>query len=330
MTLAVDIPDLPSALKELIAQIPRGCVTTYGTIAAALGSNSATRWVGGFVLDPKVAAVLPVHRIVRSGGDIGLYYSGDPQEKRRRLQSEGVLIEEGRIDLPHYFFDDFQSPHPLQVLRETQEKLAGQLQLTGPKQFPRTVAGVDLSYLCDSEAIAGYALIDTQTRELITSTTFDAPVTFPYIPTFLAFRELPLLLKLLELVKQQGDTADMIFVDGSGVLHDRQMGIACMLGILTGLPSVGISKKRLCGQVDLENLQMGEARPVLLEGEVMGMALRSSKSTKPIYISPGHLVDVASALQITQQLLAGHRLPEPTFWADKLSRAEVRKRKESL
>lgn len=324
MAIDVDIPDLPAALRALIAQIPPGRVTTYGALAAALGSECATRWVGGYVLDPLVAAMLPVHRIVRSSGELGLYYTGDTADKRHRLQSEEIQVEKDRIELSQWFFDDFQSSQPLRALSGLQNEYTKRLQLTRPAAPPRTVGGVDLSYITEERAVAGYALIDVATCKLLWSTTVTAAVAFPYIPTFLSFRELPLLLRLLDQVRREDRMPDLVFVDGNGVMHDRRMGIASMLGIAADIATVGISKKLLCGQVETDGMAHREARPVEDGDEVLGMALKSRISSKLIYVSPGHRIDFASALDITQSLLAGHRLPEPTHWADKLSRDEVR------
>lgn len=325
MTMNVDIPDLPAALRSLIVQIPEGRVTTYGALAAALGSDSATRWVGGYVLEPHFAASLPVHRILRAGGELGLYYTRDAAEKRQRLESEGIPVVDNRVDLASYFFDSFQSARPLEALRTLQIEYARQLQIAPPASLPQTVGGVDLSYLTDNRAVAGYALIDVATRQLLWSTTLTAAVTFPYIPTFLSFRELPMLLTLVENVRRQNRLADMFFVDGNGILHDRRMGIASMLGIAADIATVGISKKLLCGRVDWEGMKHLETRTVIDGDEVLGVAIRSRSRSKPIFVSPGHRVDLGTAVKTASQLLGGHRLPEPTYWADKLSREEARR-----
>ncbi len=325
MTFDVDIPDLPAALRDLIAQIPPGRVTTYATLAEALGSENATRWVGGFVLDPAEAVDLPVHRIVRAGGKLGLYFTGDPAEKQQRLRAEGIAVENDAVELSHYFFDGFESTRPLCKLRSFQADCTKRLRLLPPRHRPQTVGGVDVSYITEDRAVAGYALVDAHTHRLLWSTTLTMTVEFPYVPTFLGFRELPLLLRLIQEARREEQLADVIFVDGNGVLHNHRMGIASMLGVVADLPTVGISKKLLCGTVDLDAMTHREARPVVDDDEVLGMALKSRATSKPIFVSPGHRVDFDTALGAAQQLLAGHRLPEPIYWADKLSREEVRR-----
>ncbi len=328
MTFEIEIPDLQSELRNLIKQIPHGRVTTYAALAEALGSDSATRWVGGFVLEPHSVADLPVHRIVRSGGEVGLYYTANAQDKIRLLESEEVEVAGGCVDLGRCLFEEFDTVFPLHALRTMQQELALQSRFSAPSHPPKTIAGVDVSYLSEGEAVGGYALIDAGTAELAWSTTVRAPIRFPYIPTFLAFRELPVLLDLLQAAEQAGHSADVVFVDGSGLLHNRRMGIACMLGILAGVPSVGVSKKLLCGKVDLDGMQADESREIVHEGELLGRAVKSRATSKPIYVSPGHLIDVETSTELVQQLFHGHRLPEPTFWADKLSREAVKAHKQ--
>ena len=113
-------------------------------------------------------------------------------------------------------------------------------------------------------------------------------------------------------------------VDGSGILHQRHAGIATHLGVIASLPTIGVTKKLPCGQAELEGMQPGESRPVVYEDRLTGVALRSGpRSRRPIFISPGHLLDVAFAERLVRRLLAGRRLPEPLYWADRLSREGI-------
>jgi len=325
MTFAVDIPDLPAELRKRVLSVPAGRVTTYARLAEALGSASAARWVGGQVLEPDFAAAVPVHRVVRADGNLGLYYTGDAEEKHRKLADEGIEVHNGRVNLQGCLFEDFPEDRPLLELRDLQTEFAKRLQLTRLRQRPKLVGGVDVSYISEDQAVAGYALIEVATQKLLWSSTIVADVTFPYIPSFLAFRELPLLLQVLEQVRETDHWPDMVFVDGNGVLHNRRMGIASMLGILLETPTVGVGKKLLCGRVDLADMRHRETRPVVEGEEILGMALKSRATSKPIFISPGHLCDFKTAIDTAQRLLAGHRLPEPTFQADRVSRAEARR-----
>ncbi len=187
--------------------------------------------------------------------------------------------------------------------------------------MPRYVGGVDVSYCNPEEGVAAYALVETATGELVWSMTIRRAVPFPYITSYLTFRELPLLAALIEEVHAQKRLAAVVLVDGTGVLHPRRAGIASHLGVVAGMPTIGVTKKLLCGQVDIRGLQQLESRPVLMDEEPLGVAIRpASGSLRPLFISPGSGVDLASAERIVRAVLSGKRLPLPLYWADRFSR----------
>lgn len=324
-----EVPDLWPELRGLLGQIPPGSVTTYGDLAKALGSIRAARWVGEYMADHVHNPACMCHRVVRATGDIGLYVTGDPAEKVRCLSAEGVEVVDGRVDLQRYRFDAYQSGRPLMELTRFQENLSQQLEFRPMPAVPEFVAGVDVSYVPPDHAFATYTLVETQTGQLVSATTTNRQVRFPYVPGFLAYRELPALLELLVNVAESDGLADLILVDGNGILHPLRAGIAAHLGVVTGRPTIGVGKSLLCGSVDLADQQVGESRPVIHDGETIAMALRSANSLKPIYVSPGHLIDVDSALNAVTHLLQGHRLPEPLYLADRLSREVARQQRES-
>jgi deoxyribonuclease V len=118
-------------------------------------------------------------------------------------------------------------------------------------------------------------------------------------------------------------------VDGTGRLHPRHAGIATHLGVVARQPTIGVTKKLLCGRVDVEGMRPLDSRPVELEGRPIGAAVRpTAGSRRPIFVSPGHRVDVALAETLVRRLLAGRRLPEPLYWADRFSRAAARETRE--
>ena len=151
-------------------------------------------------------------------------------------------------------------------------------------------------------------------------------VEFPYISSYLAFRELPILLDLLQRVQAAQPLAELLMVDGSGIAHPRRMGLATMLGIATAVPTVGITKKLLCGQVDLTRMRFGEERPIRdSDRQPIGIAtLPWPRTGKPVYVSPGHLVSVAQAARLVRSYLGERRLPDPIYWADRISRQAAR------
>jgi deoxyribonuclease V len=318
------IPDLPECLGRLLAQVPRGRATTYGDLADALGDRIAARWVGHFAMHHEHDARCACHRVVRADGQLGGYVDG-PAAKRRRLEAEGVAVAGGAVRLAECGFRDFVSERPLAELRRAQESLVERASLAPPRKATKLVGGVDVSYAASGEGVAAYVLVELDTGETLWHATLRRPVLFPYISSYLSFRELPLLLELMELVRAEGRGCDVLMVDGTGRLHPRHAGIATHLGVVARQPTIGVTKKLLCGRVDVHRMRPMESRPVLLEGHPIGAALRpTSGSRRPIYVSPGHRVDLALAEALVRRLLTGRRLPEPLYQADRLSRAEAR------
>lgn len=319
-----NLPDLPGRLRRLIAQVPAGRVTTCGGLADALGNRIAARWVGQFTLDHDHTAGCPCHRVVRAGGQLGPYIAGGEKAKARCLAAEGVELQHDVIDLTRYGFDRFRSDRPLQDLGRVQEALLTQVSLRPRRRIPKLVGGVDVSYPNSGEGVAAYALVETDTRRLVWSKIIRRRIRFPYITSYLSFRELPILLELLDQARAAGRMAQVLLVDGSGILHHRHAGIATHLGVVASLPTVGVTKKLLCGQANLEGMRPEQSRPVVYHDRRIGVALRpTAGSQRPIIISPGHRLDVAFAERLVRRLLGGRRLPEPLYWADRLSRRAV-------
>ena len=331
-----DIPDLFRCLSELIRQVPAGRVTTYGDLANALGDRKAARWVGEFLLKPERESELPAHRVVLASGELGRYYvvpgistedrtATEHAAKSQRLESEEVEVRNGIVDLGRYRFTEFQTESPLAKLREFQEQLRGELVEEPYHQTPDEIAAVDLSYVGDGRAVACYAVVETATGQLVWSHTVCQRVRFPYITGYLAFREIPVLLTLLDEVRNHRSIADVVFVDGNGRLHPRRAGIACQLGVWAGIRTVGVGKKLLCGRVNLDHVTKESAQPILDGDEQIGLAMRATDDNRPVFVSAGHRIDLANATRLAGALFHGHRLPEPIYQADALSRVEAKK-----
>ncbi len=319
--LTRDPPDMEAELRALIAEIPPGRVATCGALAEALGSPMAARWVGQFVLHHEHRPQCACHRVVRAGGKLGPGGPGGVDQIARRLRAEGVAIVGASVDLGQYGLERLPGTRPLGRLREVQEAITRQVSTRGLRRVPDLVAGVDVSYPSPGCGVAAYALVETQSGRLAWSKKIGREVRFPYITTFLGFRELPILLDLLEEVRAEGRLARVVLVDGSGVLHPRRAGIASHLGVAAELSTIGVTKKLLCGQVDIEGMAPREPRAVSIEGRQVGAAIRpTSGSRRPIFVSPGHRVSRATAETVVLRLLRGRRLPEPLYWADRLSR----------
>lgn len=321
MPIPFDIPDLECELRDLLTQIPVGKVSTCGMLASALGSNQAARWVGHFALHHRHDDACPCHRIVRAQGELGGYVTGKIDAKIDLLRREGIVLAGGLIDLSRFGFESFVSKFPLRKLREIQEKMAQNVAIRPWKHMPKLLGGVDVAYPSPEESQAAYALVESRTGQLVWSHIVRRPVRFPYISSFLSFRELPSLLDLIEEVQAAGKMAEVILVDGSGILHPRRAGAASHLGVTADVPTIGVTKKHLCGQVDIEKMQPLESRPVQFEENLIGFAIRpTAGSLRPLFISPGHGVDLTFCERVVRQTLLGRRLPEPIYWADRLSK----------
>lgn len=316
------LPDLASEVFALLQQVPGGCVTTYGDLARALGDadTRSARWLGELLKNHKHTNECPCHRVIRSNGQIGHYVMGNVMEKAQRLQSEGTPVSpSGSVDLGARFVN-FQSDRPLAHLQEFQHTLA-QTRSSEPYTFiPQRLAGLDCAYPSPGMGLGTYVELDAETLTVIFEDSITMPISFPYLPGFLAFRELPIMLSLLDQVSRQRELADILFVDGNGTLHPWGAGIATCLGVLIEHPTIGISKSLLCGSVDLMEMNVYEQRPVVHAQKTIGTAIQSTARSRPIFVSPGERVTLADANRITLSALAEHRLPEPIFFADRLSK----------
>lgn len=315
------IPNLTEELESLLRQIPAGKVSTFGGLGRALGDVGAARWVSQAVRSDQCPADCPVHRVVLKDGTLGV---GDPEWQTRRLAREGVAVEQNRVDLSGIEFEEFECSAPLEALKRRQEELPKIVELSSFEITPSEIAAVDLSYLKDNTAVGCYAVVETVTGNLVWSETVHRPVPFPYISGYLAYRELPILLDLIEHVRCQRELAEVVFVDGNGILHPRRAGIATHLGVMTDLRTVGVGKKLLCGNVDLAQVTPENPQPIRHQDEEIGRALKAEQESRPVFVSPGHRINVPDAVRLARLLFHGHRLPEPVFQADALSRAKAK------
>lgn len=186
--------------------------------------------------------------------------------------------------------------------------------------FPpvKTIAGIDVGYDIRLDlSKAAMAVLSFPDMELQVSAIAFKPTDFPYIPGLLSFREAPVILKVLSLLETP---PDMLMIDGHGIAHPRRLGIAAHIGVMTGLPAIGVAKSRLCGRHDEPEIHKNAVQPLRDKGETIGTVLRSRDNVKPLFISPGHRIGHDSAVEIVRQCLGGYRLPEPTRMADKLSK----------
>ncbi len=293
---------------DILWQVEPGKVTTYGDVARALGDVVAARAVALIVNEELDPDDYPVHRVVRKDGTLGSHPMGEGQLVRR-LAAEGVHAEGGRVDdmeTTRQMF--FRSDLPLKRLRRVQSSLGERLNLGPLGTRPRTLVGVDVAYSRDGLAFAAAVSVDARTGSIVASRYARLPVDFPYIPTYLAFREMP----ALEAVLDEVDLSEaLLLVDGQGILHPRGFGIACHVGVSLGVPTIGVAKSRLVGSYDRSALRRTERAPVLVDGEHRGWIVASGgNERRAVLISPGHRVSVDDSLALVEGYF-GKRQPRP-------------------
>lgn len=175
----------------------------------------------------------------------------------------------------------------------------------------RLVAGVDAAYAGDL-AFGAAAVLDYDSLEVLETQTAMRQVTFPYVPTLLSFRELPVVAACIRKLKMQ---PDILLVDGHGRAHPLKCGLASHLGVALGKPTVGVAKSRLIG----EQMKIGEDTFLTHDGEVAAAVVLAVKGAKPIYVSVGHMVSLETAVNIVRHCIHGFLVPEPIRAAHSLA-----------
>lgn len=179
------------------------------------------------------------------------------------------------------------------------------------------VAGVDVGFKNKFQITqAAVAVLSFPQLELVEQAIAQIPTTFPYVPGYLSFREIP---AIVEAVTKLQITPDLILCDGQGLAHPRRFGLACHLGILLDLPTIGVAKSLLIGKHEDVPVEKGSWTELVDGEETIGIVLRSRAKVKPIYISIGHKISLETAVHYVMECLTKYRLPETTRWADKLA-----------
>lgn len=198
-----------------------------------------------------------------------------------------------------------------------QERLRPLVRVDDAPEEVRTAAGLDVAYLEDSDRlVAAITVLDVASLSVVDSVVVRGVADFPYVPGLFAFREAPPLLRALS---QLSVEPDVLVCDGQGLAHPRRFGLACHLGVLTDLPSIGVGKTAL-DRYAPPGQERGEWTPLLLDEEVVGRALRTQRSVKPVFVSVGHRFTLDAACELVLRLAPQYRLPETTRTADQLGR----------
>ena len=205
-------------------------------------------------------------------------------------------------------------PAGVQEARDLQERLASQVvrRNEAPNE-PRYVAGIDVSGKgADGRVRSAAVVLRWHDMAVVEVRTADVAPGFPYVPGLLAFREAPAVLAVLE---RLDTTPDLIVADGHGLAHPRRFGLACHVGLLAGVPTIGCGKSLLVGRYEGLSTERGAVAELVHDDEVVGAAVRTRDGVSPVFVSVGHRVDLAAAVRLTLSCSRGYRVPEPTRMA---------------
>ena len=210
------------------------------------------------------------------------------------------------------------SPGSAEEAYAIQDELRTRL-LPGPgPSSPRTVAGLDVAYSEDDDRLAAAVVVlDAVSLAVVDRAIVLGRPAFDYVPGLFAFREVP---ALLDALAQLAEPPGVLICDGHGIAHPRRFGLAAHLGVLTDLPSFGVGKTRLLGEWAEVGPKRGDSSPLIDAGETVGAVLRTRNGVKPVFVSVGHRMDLATACALTLALTPSYRLPETTRAADRACR----------
>ncbi|MEJ2387813.1 MAG: deoxyribonuclease V [Chromatiaceae bacterium] len=201
--------------------------------------------------------------------------------------------------------------------REIQDGLRCHVVMRDELAPVRTVAGVDVGFEEQGRITrAAIAVLRFPSLEPLEEAVAKRPTCFPYVPGLLSFREIP---AVLDALADLSIRPDLILCDGQGYAHPRRFGLACHLGVVTDLPSIGVAKSRLVGECEGLGIEKGSRAPLRHEGEVVGVVLRTRGGVRPLYVSIGHRVSLDTAVDYVLACTTRYRLPETTRRAHRLA-----------
>ena len=204
--------------------------------------------------------------------------------------------------------------------REIQLRLRGSVSRHDDLGTVDCVAGVDVGFEVGGAVTrAAVAVLSFPALELVARALAKRPTGFPYVPGLLSFREIPAVLDALQMLERP---PDLLLCDGQGYAHPRRFGLACHLGVLTGLPSIGVAKTRLIGEHEALGRSKGDLAWLTDAGETIGAVVRTRDDVKPLYVSVGHRVSLRTAVDYVLACTTRYRLPETTRWAHKIASHE--------
>ncbi|MEM4511272.1 MAG: endonuclease V [Nanopusillaceae archaeon] len=289
--------NLNNFIKELINQIPEGKISTFKCISDALGSHYAIKYVASIYKKLEC----PWWRVVNESGIVNDNF------QKKKLIEEGIEIINNKIDVKKYLFKDFKIKiKPLEYLRKIQIEMSKKISLNDEFEEIEYIGGVDIGYK-NNVAKVVYVILD-KNLILLKKYIFIEKIEFPYIPTFLSFREGEPIIKTFDKI----DKIDILFVNGFGIAHPVKMGLASWIGVKLDIPTIGITKSLLYGKV-VEDKIIDEK-----SNEILGYVIR--KFNKKIYTSPGNKVSLKTCKELSERFWIKGNYPEPIRLADEISK----------
>lgn len=211
------------------------------------------------------------------------------------------------MKIQHLHSWDLSYKEAIGIQRKLKERL-----ILHDKDFPEQitiVAGADISYSKHSDLFfAAVILLEYPAMAVVEEACFTERVPFPYIPGLLSFREGPAVLKAFESIH---NIPDVVIFDGQGIAHPRGIGLASHMGLLLDIPAIGCAKKRLVGEYGEVGHEVGDYADLMLDDQIVGTVVRTKKKVKPVFISPGHKINLRRAMDLVLSCCRGYRLPEP-------------------
>lgn len=197
---------------------------------------------------------------------------------------------------------------------QLQARLRERVVLEDAFQPIRYVAGADIAFdPATEEAFAGVIVYRFPSLEEVERRMARRRLQFPYVPGLLSFRETPVLMAAFARLKTE---PDLLLIDGHGRAHPRLFGIACHIGVLFDKPSIGCAKSLLVGEAGEPGLKSGSTATLNYQGEIVGTVLRTRDNTRPIFVTQGHRISLATAVKVVINCVDGYRIPRPTREAD--------------
>lgn len=281
------IPNIIEELSHLVAQIPPGRVSTYSTLAKALGDRRVA--VAVYMMLRDTPNIDGAHRVIGADGHIGI----NPENAIIMLRREGVNVMGNQVRFPtNILFTAFKGRKPLVRLRQRQRMLAERIILSDCKNI-QNIAAIDIAY--SGNQAFGIAVVCDLKSGIVTDVIHTkARLDFSYMPTYLFYREFP----VIKLLANQLDEKSVLILDGNGILHPLGIGVATQAGVELGRRTMGVAKSLLCGIVKWIPASIGSYSGIDLDGKIVGYCLKISAGKRFVYISAGHRMTSKNALYI--------------------------------